>query len=272
MAEPEIAVLLRTCKHADINYTSRNSKHLPSKFGYALKCDNVAVSYAKTPIQVPIPQQSPQLIDIGVYRPSVSLSGIVETQGRSVPTSYAKTFAAPVTDATEGAEVGTTYNNITNLAVGMIGISNGEQFEITAISDPTVTVRRGANKTTTVAHASGDAVTFYEGPAFFEGLQSISYTRTAGYGSATGSRTYYVPYKNQLENLVTDYVYSSKTPLEVEWGDASYPLGPINTGGSIYLCALQQARFQVDATKEDRYTFSMQLVVTSRKDFVKTVT
>ena len=185
MAEPEIAVLLRTCKHSEIDVTSRNSKHLPDKFGYALKCDNISISYAKTPIQVPIPQQSPQLLDIGVFRPSVSLSGVVETQGRSVPTSYAKTFAAPVADGPEGGTLGTTYNNITNLAVGMIGISNGEQLEITAVSDPTITVRRGANKTTTVAHASGDAVTFYEGPAFFEGLQSIAYTRTAGYGSAT---------------------------------------------------------------------------------------
>ena len=39
MAEPEIAVLLRTCKHSEIDVTSRNSKHLPDKFGYALKCE-----------------------------------------------------------------------------------------------------------------------------------------------------------------------------------------------------------------------------------------
>ena len=85
MPTPELAVLLRTCKHSEIDITSRRNS-IPDKFGYALKCDNVSISYAKTPIQVPIPQQSPQLIDIGVYRPSVSLSGLVETVGGNTPT------------------------------------------------------------------------------------------------------------------------------------------------------------------------------------------
>ena len=76
MAAPEIAVLLRTCKHTDIPSTPTTSN-----FGYALKCDNASISYAKTPIQVPIPQSPPQIIDLGIYRPSISLSGTVETVG-----------------------------------------------------------------------------------------------------------------------------------------------------------------------------------------------
>ena len=41
MAAPELAVLIRTCKHSEIDTTSR--KHgLPDKFGYALKCDNIS--------------------------------------------------------------------------------------------------------------------------------------------------------------------------------------------------------------------------------------
>lgn len=161
-----------------------------TSFGYALKCDNVSISYTKTPIQVPIPQQSPQLIDIGIYRPSISLSGVVDTQG---------------------------------------GNSN--------------------------EYTSG-----------FEDMESFNYTRTAGYGSHASARKYYIPYKNKLEDFVTNYVYSEETPLELEWGDASVPTGNNHTGGAVYEVALQQCRFQVDATKEDRYQFSMQFVVTSRKD------
>ena len=48
------------------------------RYGIALKCDSVAINYAKTPIQIPIPQQSPELIDLGIFRPSITLSGIVE--------------------------------------------------------------------------------------------------------------------------------------------------------------------------------------------------
>lgn len=76
MAAPEIAILLRTCKHDEIPDTPTTSN-----FGYALKCDNVSISYAKTPIQVPIPQQAPQIIDLGIYRPSISVSGVVDTTG-----------------------------------------------------------------------------------------------------------------------------------------------------------------------------------------------
>ena len=116
MAAPEIAVLMRTCQHTAIPSTPTTTN-----FGYALKCDNASISYAKTPIQVPIPQSPPQIIDLGIYRPSISLSGTVETVG----------------------------------------------------GDPT---------NTTVG---------------FQGMETISYTRSAGYGSTAGAKTYYLPYKKQ---------------------------------------------------------------------------
>jgi len=189
MAEPEISVLLRTVSH-----TSIPSTPTITAFGYALKCDNVSISYTKTPIQIPIPQSSPQLIDIGVYRPSVSLSGLVDTIG------------------------GNPSESTTN----------------------------------------------------FWGMASIMYTRTTGSGGSGSAKKYFIPYKNKLEDFVTGYVYSEDSPLELEWGDASLAIATgtgsgLATGGAVYEVALQQCRLQVDATKEDRYTFSMQFVVTKRK-------
>ena len=43
MEEPENSVLLRTCSHTTIPSTPTTTL-----FGYALKCDNVAISYTKT--------------------------------------------------------------------------------------------------------------------------------------------------------------------------------------------------------------------------------
>ena len=40
------------------------------------------------------------------------------------------------------------------------------------------------------------------------------------------------------------------------------------SGGGVYVVALQQARFQVDPSTEDRWTYQMQLVCESRKDVV----
>ena len=105
----------------------------------------------------------------------------------------------------------------------------------------------------------------------FWDMESISFTRISGYGtqSDTAAKTYYIPYKNKLEDFIINEIYSATAPIELEVGDASYALSAVNdisTGGGVYLCAVQQGRFQVDASKEDRYTFSLQFVVAGRQD------
>lgn len=263
MAAPELAVLIRTCKHSDIDITSRKDG-IPNKFGYALKCDNVAISYSKTPIQVPIPQQSPQLIDIGVYRPSVSLSGVVETIGENTPTVDQSTNLSAAIATTSATTV--NVDSATGMAIGdVINVSGAEDMEITGINSNALTVVRAINGTKAYTHVDDSVVRGY-GSAFFEGMKSINYTRAYGYGYSASAKPYYVPYKNALEDFATEYVYSTATPLEVEWGDATFPKGTQQTGGAIYLVALQQFRVQVDAAKEDRYQFSMQFVVSARKD------
>jgi hypothetical protein len=59
---------------------------------------------------------------------------------------------------------------------------------------------------------------------------------------------------------------TSTTQLELEIGDATTPTGSNHTGGGVYVVAIQQCRFQVDATKEDRWTFALQFVCKSRGD------
>jgi|TARA_R110000824_G_scaffold245895_1_gene434989 hypothetical protein len=45
---------------------------------FALKTEDVAIQIARTPLQIPVPQGSPFIFDIGSYRPSITLSGIVD--------------------------------------------------------------------------------------------------------------------------------------------------------------------------------------------------
>jgi hypothetical protein len=45
---------------------------------YALKAEDVAIQVARTPLQIPVPQHSPFLFDIGSYRPSITISGVVD--------------------------------------------------------------------------------------------------------------------------------------------------------------------------------------------------
>ena len=82
MADLRYSVLLRNCSHYVLSQNSSGGNFWgygdPARYGIELKCDSVAINYAKTPIQIPIPQASPELIDLGIFRPSITLSGLVD--------------------------------------------------------------------------------------------------------------------------------------------------------------------------------------------------
>ena len=202
----DLAVLLRNCPH-DNNATST------TKIRYALKCDNMSMNIAKTPIQIPIPSRSPELIDLGIFRPSITLSGTVDNVGQ-------------------------------------------------------------ASGTTTG----------------FEHMEAISVTRpywasATSYTTTNATQTYYIPYKNKLEETIYKWMAADDVELELEIGDASFPIyataaelhssginthssisSKTETGGGLYTVAIQSCRFQVDAAKEDRWQFQMQFICKSRSD------
>ena len=199
-----LAILLRNCGH-DNNATSTTYVR------YALKADTVAVNIAKTPIQIPITQQSPELIDLGMFRPTLSISGVVDNVGLASTTT------------------------------------------------------------------SG-----------FENMESMSISRrywasTTSYSAV--SQTYYIPYKNKLEDAMYTWMAAEDQELELEIGDANFPIyataaelnsnsanthSSINseseTGGAVYVVALQQCRFNHNAAQEDSWVFHLQFFCKSRAD------
>jgi len=171
----------------------RNGPHGTATERYGLKAEQVAISIVKTPIQIPIPRNHPALIDIGIFRPSITISGLVDTIGGTESTS-----------------------------------------------------------------TSG-----------FEGMSTFNFSR----GGV--SKAYYIPYKNKLEDAAYRWLYQDSSRLELEFGDASYPVygqdgeggsaTTLATGGSIYQVAIQQFRIQVDAAKEDRWQYTFQFVARARR-------
>ena len=77
----QLAVLLRNGKHYSTTASER------ATIRYALQCDTFAVNVTKTPIQIPIPQQSPELIDLGIFRPAITISGVIDNVGASTSTT-----------------------------------------------------------------------------------------------------------------------------------------------------------------------------------------
>ena len=209
MPNPTLAVLLR------------NGPHATATIRYALKCNDIAISYARTPIQIPISQESPEIIDLGFVRPSLTCTGTVDTIGEDT----------------------------TNVTAGVAGMASFAYLR------------------TEVSAESGNAK-----------------WNDGGDGS---SKTYYIPYKNVLEEAVATWIYlGGDTPLQIEIGDSKFPIdaygGYVNpedttsrylssynvhaTGGSIYEVAIQQGRFALNAAREDRYDFTLQFVITRRLD------
>ena len=46
--------------------------------GHVLKAESLTISLAKTPIQIAIPGTSPQLLDLNMIRPNITIGGLVE--------------------------------------------------------------------------------------------------------------------------------------------------------------------------------------------------
>ena len=178
---------------------------------YALKADSFIVQVSKSPIQIPVPQASPQLIDFGIFRPAITISGIVDDIG-------------------------------------------------------------GDTSNTTSPNSEGGETA---------GMESF----TASDGQA--NKTFYIPYKNKLEESLFEWMFDGTNIVTLQVGDATTPVynggyttdgekGLDNsaghaTGGGKYRVALQQVRFQVDAGREDRWIFQMQFVCESRLDTKGTV-
>jgi hypothetical protein len=109
----------------DLSILLRSGVHGSAGEYFALKADSFAVSYSKTPIQVPIPESSPELIDLGIFRPSITINGIVDTTQPS-PVSITvggQTYVIPFKNQLENA----VYNWIaSDTATGQIEIEVGD--------------------------------------------------------------------------------------------------------------------------------------------------
>ena len=166
---------------------------------YALKTDSVTVSVSKTPIQIPIPQNTPQLIDFGIFRPAITISALVDNIG-------------------------------------------------------------GNTSETTAGYQGMDSLAVYN-------------------AKLNTNHVYYIPYKNKLAEATYTWIADDDSVLSLIIGDPAFPDFNVQedgvvlssgtnyaTGGGIYQVALQQARFQLDAGREDRWICQMQFVCTARND------
>ena len=160
----------------------RDGTHAGATIRLALKAEQVSISIAKTPIVIPVARSTPTILDLGIARPAITISGIIDTIGGD-----------PNTDDNQ-----------------------------------------------------------------FNSMESMTIS----------GQTYYIPYKNYLENKLITWVTSASVDLQLEIGDATQPDWTSNTastGGGIYKVAVQQVQFSVAPAMEDRWVYSVQFVAKLRE-------
>lgn len=275
----ELAVLLRNCKHAFGAANSVADATSPTNERYALKCDTFTIQMAKTPIQIPIPQQSPELIDLGIFRPSISIGGLVDTIGQDTShTIYTAGTAAQSATTVQGYNTAWTSSMLGSTVTFDSGGGGGT---ISAVNV-------GSQQLTVSTSTTVNTGTYTILQSHYANMEYIDVSRRYFPDNSTyadKSNRYYIPYKNALEEIAYKWIASQDTALEIEIGDSNYTRynrsaepnsadpastaisGTNNeTGGGVYKVAIQQARFQVDPATEDRWSFQMQFVAEARED------
>ena len=176
----------------------------------ALKCEQITVGIQRNPIQVGLPNGEPITFDLGINRPSLTVSGLIDTVG----------------------------------------------------GDPSQTT----NTPESVA-----------GGQYYGGMEKMSITGpNEAFSAWNVARDYYIPYKNYLEGKLVTWSSISGLDVQVEVGDAQYPLWGRSgdgdavtgetTGGAIYHCVVGSIQFTLAPGTEDRWAFSIQFPCKTRSD------
>jgi hypothetical protein len=249
------SVLIRNGRHASTGAGAATER-------YMLLCDNLSVSIAKTPIQVPLPQKTPVLIDLGMFRPSISISGLIDTIGGDTSNVTSATVTRGMvgtsislkdsdTGATSSQTYYTPYKNALETAAYLWLTDADTPLEVEVLDAATPLSMNYS--TGTITQGSGSTTVTGSGTTFTTAMIGATFTRASG-----------------AANIIT--AVASATGMTVTSADAgglvsagtAYTIRANSTGGGIYPVTFQQARFQVDAAKEDRWTYSLQFAAGSR--------
>ena len=96
-----------------ISVLLRDGTHSGADNHLALKVHQIAISIAREPTQIAVPGVSPQLQDLGTARPSITMSGIIDTIGQDPANTGGIDLQIEIGDATRPVATGSS-----NLATG----------------------------------------------------------------------------------------------------------------------------------------------------------
>jgi len=228
----------------------RNGTHAAATTRLALKAEQLAISYVRSPIQIPQVQGNPTIFDLGQVRPAMTLSGLVDNIGTSLNQTTANygynMEALPITDSDDLEKTYyVPYKNYleSKLVTWLTDDGYEVQLEIGDATRPEYLVTQLAealdNSETGVDVDSTDG--FLVGQVLLIESEQMTITAISG-------NTFTVARGANSTSAVT-HVDNTAVSLD----------GPA-TGGGLYPVAIQQVQFTQTPGTEDRWMYSISFV------------
>ena len=264
----------------------RDKLHETATVRLALKVEQFSINFTKQPIQVPVPRQSPIILELGSVRPAITISGVIDNVGQDRSNKTAG-FEHMEKFVVQGQNYYVPYKNFleNKLTTWVSGTGIDLQIEIGDAS-----VREGD-------HASmmpNDYAGTTDGPGYYpadtltaampdEGGTNDTHVvvndttnfyvgqHIAIINSSGNTSNYEIMKVQSLSNATTLIVARDQkgTPSETHAQGATVfsigisPGAPA-TGGGIYDVAVSQAQFSVAPAMEDRWMYSISFVAKMR--------
>ena len=70
----------------------RDNTHASAYNRFALKADQLSLSFSRTPIHIALPRSNPEIFDLGTTRPAITISGLVDNIGQDTTNTDSTVF------------------------------------------------------------------------------------------------------------------------------------------------------------------------------------
>ena len=156
----------------------RDGSHAGATTRLALKVEQLSISLTKTPIQIPIARSTPAILDLGITRPAITVSGLVDNVGQDEEQTTANqyfhmekmTLSGPnaAGDGTENQDYHIPYKNFL------------EHKLITWISSESTELQIEVGDATTPDYAGSGTTPSTGGGIYKVAIQQCQFSQTPG--------------------------------------------------------------------------------------------
>ena len=134
----------------------------------ALKAEQLSISITKTPIQIPIARSTPEILDLGITRPAITISGLVDNIGTDKSNTTANQYFHMEKFTTQSQDYYIPYKNFL------------EDKLITWVTSESTELQLEVGDATTPDYAGSGTTAATGGGIYKVAIQQVQFSQTPG--------------------------------------------------------------------------------------------